>query len=336
MTTLDPTLPRRDDDLAYIEPGPALSWGAIIAGAFGAAAVSFVLLAVGTAFGLSMLSPWDTGDGGEKAAAAGIGAAIFLIVTHVLASGFGGYLAGRLREKLTNLRHDETFFRDTAHGVLVWALGAVAGAVLIACLSAQVIGGGLTLGAAGVSAAGQAAGGAMAGEQGMAGMMGRERDERETTGYFIDSLFRPASPSTQGSADTTTTGTAAAPMVGSTASAEEPDRNAEATHAEVRRILGRSLMTEQIAPEDKTYVAQLIARDTGMSQADAERRVDETVGKLKAAREEAETKAREAAEMARQATRFAAIWSAVAMLAGGVAAALAATWGGKARDLPRL
>src|SRR6185503_10523115 len=112
--TLDPTLPHPDDDLAYIEPGPALSWGAIIAGAFGAAAVSFVLLAVGTAFGLSMLSPWDTGDAGDKAAAVGLGAAVFLIVAHVLASGFGGYMAGRLREKLTNLRHDETFFRDTA------------------------------------------------------------------------------------------------------------------------------------------------------------------------------------------------------------------------------
>jgi len=331
MTTLDPTLPSRDDDLAYIEPGPALSWGAIIAGAFGAAAVSFVLLAVGTAFGLSMLSPWDTGDAGDKAAAVGIGAAVFLIVAHVLASGFGGYMAGRLREKLTNLRHDETFFRDTAHGVLVWALGAVASAVLIACLSAQVISGGLTFGAAGVSAAGQAAGGAMAGERGMPGMMG-QRGERETTGYYIDSLFRPTTDATQGS--TTSTGTTAEPMVDLSAPAAGSDRNAEATHAEVRRILGMGLTRDQIAPEDKTYVAQLIARETGMSQADAERRVDETVGKLKAAREEAATKAREAAEKAREATKFAAIWSAIALLAGGVAAALAATWGGKARDLP--
>jgi hypothetical protein len=93
-----------------------------------------------------------------------------------------------------------------------------------------------------------------------------------------------------------------------------------------------SLLKGEMAPEDRAYVAQLIARETGMSQADAERRVDETIGKAKAARAEAATIARNAAEQARKGAQMAAIWSAVAMLAGGVAAGLAATWGGKVRD----
>jgi hypothetical protein len=334
MTVQDPSYPRRPDDLDYIEPGPALSWGAIIAGAIGAAAVTFVLLAVATAFGLSMVSPWETDQ--DDAAALGIGAAIFLIAIHVIASGFGGYLAGRLREKLTNLRHDETYFRDTAHGVLVWALGAVAGALLIACMSAQVISGGLTLGAAGVSAAGQAAGGAVSGamargEHGMMGMMNQSRRDRETNGYFVDSLFRPAVPTTA----TTTSPDAGAttPSVDLGALSEASDRETETRRGEVGRILGLGLTKGELAPEDKTYVAQLIAQETGMSQADAERRIDEVVGKAKAVREEAAVTARNAAEQARKATQFAAIWSAIAMLAGGVAAALAATWGGKARDI---
>jgi hypothetical protein len=317
--------------LDYIEPGPALSWGAIIGGAIAAAAVSFVLLAVGTAFGLSMISPWETDPG--EAAALGIGAAIFLIAIHVIASGFGGYLAGRLREKLTNLRHDETYFRDTAHGVLVWALSAVSGALLIACMSAQVISGGLTLGAAGVSAAGQAAGGAMAGrEDGLMGMMGHGR-ERETTGYFVDSLFRPNAPSANAATTASPDVGAATPSVNLGAPIETASHENDNRRREVGRIFGLTLTKGEVSPEDRTYVAQLIAQDTGMSQADAERRVDEVVGKAKTAREEAEAAAKDAAEKARKATQLAAIWSAIAMLAGGVAAAVAATWGGKARDM---
>lgn len=337
MTAQDPTYPRRDTDLAYIEPGAALSWGAIIAGAIAAAALSFVLLAVGTAFGLSMISPWETDQ--NEAAALGIGTAIFLIVIHVLASGFGGYLAGRLREKLTNLRHDETYFRDTAHGVLVWALGAVAGAVLIACLSAQVIGGGLTLGAAGVSAAGQAAGGAMSSASDRDGptlgaLMNPDRRDGEANGYFVDSLFRPNANSTQGSATTGSADTgAAAPDMSAAMSPSASDGDSGAHRGEVGRIMNLSLSKGDLTLEDKTYVAQLIAQETGMSQSDAERRVDEVVGKAKAAREEAAVAARNAAEQARKAGQAAAIWSAIAMLAGGVAAAVAATWGGKARDL---
>jgi hypothetical protein len=332
MTTQDPAYTHRDD-LAHIEFAPALSWGAIVAGAIGAAAVSFVLLAVGTAFGLSMVSPWETD---QNAAAIGIGAAVFLIVIHVLASGFGGYMAGRLREKLTNLRQDETFFRDTAHGVLVWALGAVAGAVLIATLSAQVISGGLTLGAAGVSAAGQAAGGAMAGAT-----SGAEQSQTATpdggdqniSGYFTDSLFRPSTGPIQGA--TTTTGdapTAAPSGEVTTPPPQAAGRNDDSTKSEAGRIMNLSLLKGEMTPEDRTYVAQLIARETGMSQADAERRVDETVAKAQAARNEAATMVRNAAEQARKGAQMAAIWSAVAMLAGGVAAGLAATWGGKARD----
>jgi hypothetical protein len=101
----------------------------------------------------------------------------------------------------------------------------------------------------------------------------------------------------------------------------------------VGRIVTVSLTKGEISPEDRAYAAQLIARETGMSQPDAERRVDEVLGKAKAARDAAAENARKAAEEARKAAQVAALWSAIAMLAGGVAAALAATWGGKARDM---
>jgi len=46
-------------------------------------------------------------------------------IRYWLASGLGGYLAGRLREKWVGIRTDEVVFRDTAHGFLAWALAAL-------------------------------------------------------------------------------------------------------------------------------------------------------------------------------------------------------------------
>jgi hypothetical protein len=121
MAIQDPTA-RADfllEEVSLETNTPTVSWGAIFAGAFSAAALSFVLLAVGAAFGPSVASPWDFNgrDAADTAAAAGIGAAIFLIVVHAISSGTGGYLAGRLRPKPTALRGDETYFRDTAPGL---------------------------------------------------------------------------------------------------------------------------------------------------------------------------------------------------------------------------
>lgn len=362
MAVQDPAYIPSSEDALLIEPGPAISWRAIVAGAVAAAALSFVLLAVGAAFGLSMVSPWDagdTGDAGETAAAFGIGAAIFLILVHAISSGFGGYIAGRLREKLTNLKHDETVFRDTAHGMLVWALSAVVGAFLIANLSAQIASGGLALGAAGVSAAGQMAGGAMAGAGTAMAGAGQEADRGDRAGgvdpfgYYVDTLFRPTSPGGQagtqaGTAGSTTpdatgtgtTGTAVQPapspvpdLSASAASTAAAGPEREMTRGEVGRIFRQAMLDGQINAEDKTYAAQLIARETGMTQQEAEARVDEVVGKAQAARQEVETKAKEAAEAARQGARAAAIWSAVAMLIGAFAASFGAHAGGRARDL---
>ena len=70
-----------------------------------------------------IVSPWS--PSGSAPAAFGIAAGIWLIVTQWLASGLGGYLAGRLREKWVGIRTDEVMFRDTAHGFLAWALATL-------------------------------------------------------------------------------------------------------------------------------------------------------------------------------------------------------------------
>ena len=94
-----------------------VSWAAVAGGAFVAAALSLILLSLGTGLGFSAVSPWS--NNGASAAAIGSGAIVWLILTQVLASALGGYLGGRLRTKWAGVHTDEVYFRDTAHGLLV-------------------------------------------------------------------------------------------------------------------------------------------------------------------------------------------------------------------------
>jgi len=72
---------------------------------------------------------------------------------------------------------------------------------------------------------------------------------------------------------------------------------------------------------DRTYAAKVVAARTGMTEAQAQSRVTETV-----------TKAKQAADDARKATAALMLWLAGSMLAGAVASMLGATEGGLLRD----
>jgi hypothetical protein len=113
----------RVPEAAVESSASAVHWGAIIAGAIGAVGISFILISLGGALGHAAVSPWS--PSGTAPTTFGRVAAIWLIVTQWLASGLGGYLAGRMREKWVGIRTDEVVFRDTAHGFLAWALAAL-------------------------------------------------------------------------------------------------------------------------------------------------------------------------------------------------------------------
>jgi len=110
--------------------GAATDWGAIIGGSLGAIVVSIILFTAGSGFGLSTVEPWSFANEAPETFA--ITAGIWLIVMQWISAAFGGYLAGRLRAKWTGLRTDEVLFRDTAHGLLAWALATVIVAALFA------------------------------------------------------------------------------------------------------------------------------------------------------------------------------------------------------------
>jgi hypothetical protein len=115
-----------------------VSWGAVIGGAFVAAALSLIMLALGAGFGLSAISPWS--NAGASAATVGGVAIIWLILTEAVASSMGGYLAGRLRTKWHAIHNDEVHFRDTANGFLVWAVAVVMTVAFLGAAAASMAG----------------------------------------------------------------------------------------------------------------------------------------------------------------------------------------------------
>ena len=111
-------------------PGPrsAVSWSSIMAGAFASLGLSFILLALGSGLGFAFISPWP--GHGPSTTALTATAAIWLLVAQWISAGVGGYLAGRLRTRWLGTHVHEVFFRDTAHGLITWAVVTVVIAVL--------------------------------------------------------------------------------------------------------------------------------------------------------------------------------------------------------------
>jgi len=123
-------------------PGGPLSylhWGPIIAGAVAASASSFVLISFATAIGFALLSPSPTWRDTSVALTALTG--LWLLLVALGSFGLGGYIAGRVRSTWATVP-DEVEFRDGVHGLLVWALAIVLGAVLglITALSYAALG----------------------------------------------------------------------------------------------------------------------------------------------------------------------------------------------------
>lgn len=129
------------------------------------------------------------------------------------------------------------------------------------------------------------------------------------TDYFVDSLFRRD---------------AAAPP------AAVPSTGTET--AEVGRIFMNSGLSAQFPPEDTRYVAQIVAQRTGLSQPDAEKRVADVYAKAQTKLHDTQVAAQEAADKARKASAYSALWLFISLLIGAFIASLAATFGGRRRD----
>src|ERR1700726_3132729 len=158
----------------------AVSWPAIIAGAFAIAATALILLALGSGLGMASVSPWY--NSGPSATTFGVWAAIWLIVVQWLSAALGGYVTGRLRTKWVGVHTDEVYFRDTAHGFLAWAIAAVIMAAALSSGASFAVGNVVRATGSVASAAAQGANAAA------------RSDGIDPMRYLVDTLFRSDHP----------------------------------------------------------------------------------------------------------------------------------------------
>ncbi len=304
-------------------PASAVSWGAIIAGAAGAAALSLILLMLGTGLGLSSISPWA--QSGISASTLGMSSIIWITFTQLAAAALGGYLAGRLRTKWLSVPVDEVHFRDTAHGFLAWAVATLFTAALLTSTISAVL-----------SSATDGAIVALNSSQSGSARRGAGQVEQGVMRYELDKLFRRQA--NLGMPD---------PMVepmsqdAPVARAQSVHRNAnrfgQRNYAEVSRIYAAAIIrgadgNKALPVDDLNYVTGLVEKRTGLSQIDAEKRVRDSFNLVQTQVQDLKTAAKLAADTARKTAAHTTLWLFISLLIGAFVASLSATFGARHRD----
>jgi len=251
-------------------------------------AVATTLILVALGSGIGLASVSPWAHSGVSATTFTVMTAIWLIVIQWGSSLVGGYMAGRLRTKWVGVHTHEVFFRDTANGFVTWALATAIGVGLIATSTGAAVG--KVVDAASTASAGAAQGTATTQPTG------------PIAPYDLDKLFRSTAAGTNSS---------------------KPDAPVEAAG-----ILAHGIAADGVSSEDRTYLAGLVAARTGLSQEEAQKRVDDAVAATMAAK----AKAQAAADAARKAVSATSIFMALSMLIGAFIASAAAALGGKLRD----
>ena len=274
-----------------------IDWAAVIGGLVLASAISVLLLTFGSAVGLSFTN-FHTFNGVAPIWVA-IAAASWLLWVQISSFMAGGYLTGRMRRRFHDATEHESDVRDGSHGLLVWAGALVIGGIIaVSGIGSAANAIGSIVGTA-TNAASNVAQGTAANPQ-----VANAASSLDPTGYFVDELYRvpPGATAPQGT-------------------------NPGDVRAETARILAASATTG-VSADDKTYLAALVSRQTGLPQDQASARVDQVLKSV----DDAKAKAADAAETARKAAVLAAFLAAASLLVSAVGAYWAAMKGGKHRD----
>lgn len=274
-----------------------IEWGPIIAGAITAAAISFLLLTFGGAIGLSLTSPWP--QAGARLWVVAFAVMWWMVAVQIGSFAAGGYLAGRMRSRWGTATTPESQFRDSVHGLMVWAVGVLMGAVVLGIVGAGT-----------AKTAAQSASVVAAGATSAVGA--------KTMGpadYAVDILLRPQP------------GAPASPIESKPSQSDDA-----ALRAEAGRIFTTSIGNSAISQRDYDYLTQVVAARTGLPPADAQKRVQSAVTEAR----DLEVKAREQADKARKSALITAFMAAASLLISLVAATTAAAAGGRHRDENRV
>lgn len=274
-----------------------VEWSAVLAGGVFAAAISFILLAFGTAVGFSLVSPWTSTAATTKTVASmGV---VWTVAQQIGALLAGGYIAGRLRSRWSNTTTHEVEFRDGVHGGLVWAVSVIIGAMLAIMIAQSAL-------RVGSEAVGRTATAAATTASSM--------NDPLTAG--LDTLLR-------------TSGAVNQPNAPANASANAADAAKAPLSADVRteigRIFTRSAATGNLSQEDRNYVSAIVAQRAGIPQQEAEQRVTAAYTQITSA-------VKSAADTARKSAALAGFVTAASLILSLGAAWWAAVRGGNHRD----
>ena len=212
-------------------------------------------------------------------------ALFFVMAQQIGAAMAGGYVAGRMRSRWGEATAHEVEFRDGLHGGLVWAVSVIMTAILLFSVAGAV-------GKSGASVAAVAAASA------------------NPLDYSVDILLRPAG---------------SGPTPSSASSAGSNGTPFADTRAAVVRTLGNAVLQGKLDENDRTYLALVVARQSGLPQADAEKRVSDVF-------DAAVRIAKEAADKVRRASILMGFVTAASLLIAFGAAWWAAQRGGHHRD----
>lgn len=266
-----------------------ISWGGVFAGLFLVLAIQLLLSMLGFGIGLGMVQP---GQGGVPSAGAiGIGAAVWWVVTYLIALVIGGYAAARLAG--VALRFD-----GVLHGLVTWAFALMVTFYLLTTAVGGIIGGAFGVVGNTFSAAGQSLKSA-APEVAKAAGISSDRIERRAT-----ELLQPTDPSKM---------------------------SPEQAQAQIAKDVGSYVAGGGGAQQARERIIDVMAAKLGISRDDATKRFDQWAAQFQQARSSVAQGARETAGEAGGVVSQASLWAFVALLLGAVSSALGGAWGTQSR-----
>ncbi len=268
-----------------------ISWGGVFAGRFLVLAIQLLLSMLGIGIGLSIVQPSPGGT--ANAGAIGIGAAVWWVVTYIIALVIGSYAAARLAG--VALRFD-----GVLHGLVTWAFALMVMFYLLTTAVGGVIGGALGVVGNAVSAAGH---GLTAAAPEVAKAAGLSTDQIQK---HAKELLQPTDPSKMSSqqADAVIAKDAAVYVGGGSG-----------------------------APQARQEIIGIMAARLGISRDDAAKRFDQWAGQFNQTKSNVAHGAKQAAGQAAGVLSQASIWAFVALLLGAIFSGLGGAWGTRPRTL---
>jgi hypothetical protein len=274
-----------------------ISWAAIFAGLIITLVAELVLSVLGVSIGATAVNPLTADQGSGQAL--GIGAAIWLIVSTIIALFLGGWVAGRMAG----------FTREGAlHGLVTWGSATLLTVLLLTNAAGNILSGAGKLLSQAMPMAKQTM--SSAGESGAMG--GVSSALQGASGGQGDSIRQDVQSLTQ---------------------------NDPAQSAKLMTAIGRMLKNEKngsVNPNDRQEVVNMLVSQNNMSEQEANQKVDRWIQSFAQTKVQTEQKARQVGEKAAKGVSMAGWLSFGMLVLGAIAAGLGGASGARALARSRI